>query len=114
MANGHNLFVGFDLVHPMDNYERLARTLATLGSAVKISSMLWYVDAARGARDVEAALKTACNPGDSLIVIDASTNFTILHNLPVPGAKLRQLWNSGSQAPVVVPQSVPSEPRRPQ
>ena len=93
MARGHNLFVGFDLVHPMENYERLARALARAGAPVKISSMLWYVDTAMGAREIEAALRADCNPGDSLIVVDASTNYVVMHNLPVPAAGLRQCWN---------------------
>jgi hypothetical protein len=106
MANGHNLFVAFDLVHPLDNYERLARTLGTLGSSVKVASMLWYIDSHVGAREADAALKHACNPGDSMMVIDASTNFAVLHNLPVPGAQLRRFWNSLPRT-VAPPRPVP-------
>jgi hypothetical protein len=93
MARGHNLFIGFDLVHPLDNYEKVARMLATLGAPVKITAMLWFLDAAMDARDVEAALRQACNSGDSLIVVDASTNTVVLHNLPVASGGLRQHWN---------------------
>jgi hypothetical protein len=114
MAKGHNLFIAFDLVHPLENYERLARTLATLGSPVKLGSMLWYLDAGIGARDVDAALRSACNPGDSMIVIDASTNFATLHNLPVPGAQLRRYWNAGlgSASSALSTGEFPAVPRR--
>lgn len=106
MSRGHNLFVGFDLVHPMDNYERLARTLVTLGSPVKVTSMLWYLDTELTAREAEAALRDACNNGDSLIVIDASTNTLMMHNLPVPAAGIRKHWNA---SPLPTPPPVPAE-----
>jgi hypothetical protein len=113
MAYGHNVFVAFDLVHPLDNYERLARTLATLGTSVKIGSMLWYLDSPRGAREIDAAMKSACNPGDSMIVVDASTNFAVLHNLPVPGAQLRRFWNSLSRTVPAASALAPAEPLSP-
>jgi hypothetical protein len=113
MARGHNLFVGFDLVHPMENYERLARTLATLGASVKVSAMLWYLDTAMGAREVEASLREACNSGDSLIVVDASTNYVVMHNLPVPAAGLRQHWNPKPVTGGALPQPGASAANRP-
>lgn len=99
MANGHNLLVSFELADPLDNYERLARTLASLGPPVKIGAMLWYLDSARTAREAEAALRPALGPGDTMVVVDASSNFAILHNLSVAGAQVRRCWNMARGAP---------------
>lgn len=94
MANGHNLFVAFDLTDPTDNYDRLGQAIVALGIPVKISSTLWYVDSPIGAREAELVLKDACNAGDTLLVIDASRNFAVSHNLrPMSNAMLRTLWN---------------------
>ena len=102
MANGHNLLVSFELSQPLDNYEALSRTLASLGSCVRIGTMLWYLDSAHSARDVEAALKGALSPGDTMVVVDASSNFAILYNLPIAGAQVRRFWNG---VPSVAPRS---------
>lgn len=109
MANGHNLIVAFDLVHPLVNYERVVRTMSQLGNAVKLGSMLWYLDTPGGAREAEFALKPALNPGDSMTIVDASTNYAVLHNLPIAGSQVRRFWNSATSRPST-PEAVP-EPR---
>lgn len=107
MAKGNNLFVSYDLVHPDENYDRLARAIGALGNAAKISSTLWYVDAPMSGAEAAQKLRALCHPADSLIVIDATANSAPRHNLsPVAEDKIAATWN----AP---PRNAPADVTRP-
>src|ERR1044071_865557 len=70
MAN--NLFISYEL-HPQGRaHHALLESIQELGNWANIHGCLWYVQSTCSATEVCECLRAVMNPGDSLMVIDAT------------------------------------------
>lgn len=74
MANGHNLFISYDLMAPGKNYEAVATVIKALGSWAKPNLSYWFVDSAYTAQEAAKRVWAVMDPNDKLVVVDTKAN----------------------------------------
>lgn len=79
MAN--NLFVSYDLIQPGQHYETVISEIKKLGNWAKVHYSLWYVKSNLSASEAERKIWAVMDQNDKLIVIDATNNNAVWHNL---------------------------------
>jgi hypothetical protein len=95
----HNLFVSYDLHQPGRNYESVIAAIKAQGNWAKPLESVFFLDTAKTAEAVHAAVRAAMDANDSLLVIDASNNHAVWSNLaPNVSDYIRGHWNATRRA----------------
>ena len=91
MAN--NLFISYDLYSPGQNYEKIIEVIKSLGNWAKIQKSFWYVKSNYSSSEASKIVWNSMDSNDSLIVVDATNDFTSWHNLnPEVSEFLKKKW----------------------
>ncbi|HBG30695.1 MAG TPA: hypothetical protein DDW98_08720 [Gammaproteobacteria bacterium] len=94
MANGHNLFISYDLHQPGQNYAAVGDAIKALGSWAKVHQSYWYVDSTMTAERAANAIWAVMDKNDKLIVVDTKTNDAYWYNLPNEvSQQIQACWN---------------------
>jgi hypothetical protein len=92
MAN--NLFISYDLMNPGQNYEKVAATIKSLGTASKLLLSLWYVKSNYTAEQARDAVAGAADPNDKILVIDVTNTRATSKNIdPTAWKIVLDNWN---------------------
>jgi hypothetical protein len=79
MAN--NLFISYDLYNPGQNYEKVIKTIKSLGNWAKVQKSFWYVNSNYSSSEAAKMVWASMDKNDSLIVVDASNKTANWYNL---------------------------------
>ena len=94
MAQGHNLFISYDLHNPGQNYAAVEEAIKRLGSWAKPNLSYWFVDSAYTPEKAAEIVWAVMDANDKLIVVDAKTNQAVWYNLaPVVQTHIKKYWN---------------------
>lgn len=94
MANGHNLFISYDLFSPGQTYEAVIKAIQALGNWAKPNLSYWFVDSTFTAEEAAKRVWAAMDANDKLIVVDTKTNAACWYNLDNEVSQhIQQFWN---------------------
>lgn len=94
MANGHNLFISYDLHDPGKNYTVVIEKIKSLGNWAKPNLSYWFVDSRLNAQQAANAVWTVMDANDKLVVVDTKTNEACWYNLDKSVVThIQQFWN---------------------
>ena len=91
MAN--NLHISYDLNSPGQNYNDVINAIKSLGGWAKIHKSYWYVNSTKTASEALNVVWAACDPNDTVYVVDATNNSASWQNLDPDAAKyIKDHW----------------------
>ena len=94
MANGHNLFISYDLKSPEKNYAALSNEIKKLGGWAKPNLSFWFVDSTYTAEQAAKLLRPFIDNDDKLFVVDVRSNTAAWYNVdPVVDKYVKANWN---------------------